>query len=107
MVLARNHALEHLRAANLPRPAAMAKLGAFEQPALFQDAARGRGGENRKQLRKKIEALSTEEKRVLEFSCFEGLPVAAIAAKAGKSLNEVKAAIASALEKLNAAVAKP
>ena len=107
MVLARNHALEHLRAANLPRPAALAKLGVFEQPALLQDTGRGRGSEYRKQLRKKIEALSGEEKQMLEFSCFEGLPAAAIAAKTGKPVNGIKATIASALEKLSTAGAKP
>ncbi len=106
LVLARNHALEHLRAINFPRPAALPKLIAFEQPTTLQDTARGRGADYWGKLRKKLETLSPEERRVMEYFCFEGLTASAIALKAGKPLESVKTSAAAALEKLRAPSAK-
>ena len=106
LVLARNHALEHLRAINLPRPAALPKLIAFEQPTTLQDTTRGRGTDYWGKLRKKLEALSPEERRIMEYFCFEGFSASAIAIKAGKTLESVKTSVAAALEKLNPRSAK-
>jgi RNA polymerase sigma-70 factor (ECF subfamily) len=104
LLLARNHAVEHLRPPANWLAGAPPPLHVLEQPALFHQSARDRDPEQLRALRDAFLSLDAEERRVLEAVCFEGLALNEIALKLEQPLIEVKQSIAAALAKLAPAI---
>jgi RNA polymerase sigma-70 factor (ECF subfamily) len=102
-LLARQHALEHLRSRNEPLPRALPRISALTQPAVLQDFPRPRDEDEWKRLRNGFAALTEKETRILEMSSFNGMPPNEIALNLGETLIAVKEAIRSACAKLSAA----
>jgi len=103
LLLARQHALEHLRSRNEPLPRALPRMSALTQPAVLQDFPRPRNEEAWKRLRDGFATLTEREARILEMASFDGMPPNEIALNLGETLIAVKEAIRSACAKLAAA----
>lgn len=101
LVLARNHAIDHLRSQNDPLPKALPRLGILEQPAVLQDFPRPRHAEAWTVLRAAFARLTEFEMRIVEMACFDGKPPSEIALQLGVTLILVKESIDSALRKLS------
>jgi RNA polymerase sigma-70 factor (ECF subfamily) len=102
LLLARQHALEHLRSRNEPLPRALPRISALTQPAVLQDFPRPRNEDEWKRLLHGFAALTEKETRILEMSSFDGMPPNEIALNLGETLIAVKEAIRSACAKLSA-----
>jgi RNA polymerase sigma-70 factor (ECF subfamily) len=103
LLLARNHALEHLRSRNETLPKALPRLTPLTLPAVLQDFPRPRSGEEWERLRSAIDGLDETEAQILEMACFEGASASEIASNLGEPLQSVRDAIDSALQKLSEA----
>jgi RNA polymerase sigma-70 factor (ECF subfamily) len=100
LLLARNHAVEHLRSQNEPLPRALPRLNALTQPAILQDFPRPRNNEEWLRLRNAVASLSAAEASILEMACFDGVPLNEIAVSLGITVAALKEAIDGALHKL-------
>jgi RNA polymerase sigma-70 factor (ECF subfamily) len=101
LLLARNHAVEHLRPPGNWLADAPRTLPVPEQPALFHQSARERNAEQLRALRETFLSLDPKERQVLESAGFEGLALNEIALKIEQPPAEVKQSIATALAKLS------
>jgi len=103
LLLAREHALDHLRSRNDPLPKALPHPTALTQPSVLQDFPRPRNVEQWLQLQKACATLSSKESRILEMAGFDGMPIAEIAVTLGESVNAIREAISQAVGKLSVA----
>jgi RNA polymerase sigma-70 factor (ECF subfamily) len=101
LVLARSHAIDHMRSQNEPLPKALPRLGVLTQPAILQDFPRPRDSEEWDRINSAFAGLNNTEIRILEMACFGGKPASEIALNLGVTLAAVKAAIDGALQKLS------
>jgi RNA polymerase sigma-70 factor (ECF subfamily) len=103
LLLARQHALDHLRSRNEPLPRALPRISALTQPSVLQDFPRPRDEDEWQRLRNGFAALTEKEMRILEMAGFDGMPPNEIALNLGETLLAVKEAAKSALAKLSSA----
>ena len=103
LLLARQHAVEHLRSKNEPLPRSLPRLSALTEPSILQDFPRPRSNEEWKRLRSAFAGLSEQEAHILEKASFDGKAASEIALSSGETLGAVKEAIRSALAKLSVA----
>ncbi len=100
LLLARNHAVEYLRSRNEPLPKALPRPAALTNAGVLQDFPRPRDPEEWERLQTAFCGLTDTESGILEMACFDGVSIADIAVSLGESVQAVKEAVSSALEKL-------
>ena len=106
VTVARNRALDHLRACQANPPIAATDLDDLERTGLF---SRNESHIDRlaqqQAVQDALRNLSQEQREVIELTHFEGLTQTEIAAKLGRPLGTVKGLVRSALKSLRTAMA--
>jgi RNA polymerase sigma-70 factor (ECF subfamily) len=101
VTVARNRAIDYLRAANGRRTVEAVDLDRLERPVLFAGFEEGAlSVERARHLKEAFEKLSPNQKRVLELAYYEGLSPAEMAERLSQPLGDVNAWLRAGLTAL-------
>jgi RNA polymerase sigma-70 factor (ECF subfamily) len=101
LTIARNRAIDHLRSSNGRIGRAACEMGSSTETSLFANFEKQTLNSDRvHRIRKALENLNANRRRVIELAYFEGLSQSEMAKRMGQPLGTVKTWVRSALKNL-------
>jgi len=103
LAIARNRAVDHVRAAAAPANRSSREPDIREHPSLFVDMERNAlNADHSRLIRAALEKLNDQQRQVIGLAYYEGLPPTGMAERTGEPLSDVKSRVRTALKLLRA-----